>query len=227
MPFFVHVYNGRARESVVFIPVLRSCACAGARACACQRIGTVRTSGCSITHAKCGGHSWGNYTNITAVAGSQPLMMRCPSSMAGPHIIYAQYSHSNCQPIASKSHIPALAGLSLGSLPTPTAIASVGTIPQQGGATSSVKATNLATSVTWSPQALGNYFSMGMGLLPSSTTTTQPLILASSYPPVPEKLVDQIKAGRYVDMKDMLSNNISLLHSLEAFHPAMHTGLHV
>ena len=66
-----------------------------------------------------------------------------------------------------------------------------------------------------------------MAGFPPGPTAAQPLVLASSYPPVPARLVDKIKSGKYVDMKEMLSDNISLLRSLEALHPAMHAGLNL
>ena len=81
--------------------------------------------------------------------------------------------------------------------------------------------------MSWSPLALGNYLSSGLGAVPANSSATQPLILASSYPPVPAKLVEKIKAGKYVDMKEMMADNIALLHSLEAFHPAVQAGLQI
>lgn len=48
------------------------------------------------------------------------------------------------------------------------------------------------------------------------------LILVSSYPPVPARLVEKIRAGGYVEMKELMPDNISLLQALEVVHPAMH-----
>ena len=51
-------------------------------------------------------------------------------------------------------------------------------------------------------------------------TTTQPLILASSFPPVPARLAGKIRAGGYIDMNELMPDNISLLQALEAMHLA-------
>ena len=81
-------------------------------------------------------------------------------------------------------------------------------------------------NTTWSLPAGGSWCS-GYGWLPPGSVTAQPLVIASSYPPVPARLVDKIKSGKYVDIKEMLSDNISLLRSLEALHPAMYAGLNI
>ena len=110
--------------------------------------------------------------------------------------------------------------LPLGSMPPATAIQSVGIIEK--GDTSNA-ATNVPTATTpgiaWSKAAL-----LATGSAPSNAcvTSAQPLILASSYPPVPARLVDKIRAGGYVEMKELMPDNIALLQALEALHPAAH-----
>ena len=70
-------------------------------------------------------------------------------------------------------------------------------------------------------------FLLALRLVAPSSASAQPLVLASSYPPVPARLVEKIKSSKYIDLKEMLSDNISLLRSLEALHPAVHTGLNL
>ena len=47
-------------------------------------------------------------------------------------------------------------------------------------------------------------------------TLTAPFTLASKFPPVPSKLIEKIKALKYVDMKDLLPNNMA---AAEQFSP--------
>ena len=56
-------------------------------------------------------------------------------------------------------------------------------------------------------------------MLPQTTTSskshTPALILSSALPPIPGKIVEKIRTGAYVDLKDMLSDNMALKKRLD------------
>ena len=52
-----------------------------------------------------------------------------------------------------------------------------------------------------------------------SNASTTPLILSSSLPPVPAKLVEKIQLGQFVDFKELLIDNITLLQRLQELGP--------
>ena len=48
-----------------------------------------------------------------------------------------------------------------------------------------------------------------------SKSHTPALILSSALPPIPGKIVEKIRNGAYVDLKDMLSDNVTLKKRLD------------
>ena len=103
-------------------------------------------------------------------------------------------------------------------LPASAAITSIGLFTAAGaGSLSSVEPSS-NTSIAWSWGASLPTWSTP---IPTPATSTAPLILASSLPPVPAKLVDKIRAGKYVEMKELLSDNTTVLQSMEAVHPML------
>ena len=48
-----------------------------------------------------------------------------------------------------------------------------------------------------------------------SVNKAEPLIISLSLPPIPTKVVERIKQGKFVDFKEFLSNNILLLQKLQ------------
>ena len=53
--------------------------------------------------------------------------------------------------------------------------------------------------------------------LPNVPTCPQPgLMLSPAAPPFPRKLVDKVKTGQFVEMKELLADNVSFLNQLEA-----------
>lgn len=50
----------------------------------------------------------------------------------------------------------------------------------------------------------------------SSTPSQLGLMLSPAAPPFPQKLVDKVRAGHFVDMRELLADNVSLLGQLEA-----------
>ena len=47
-------------------------------------------------------------------------------------------------------------------------------------------------------------------------TPTAGLVLSPAAEPFPRRLVDKVKSGQFVEMRELLADNISLLHQLEA-----------
>ena len=89
----------------------------------------------------------------------------------------------------------------LGSLPAPEALASVADLGPQMAATQLGAATGLSI-----PQR------------PTTTSLDQPqgMILSSALQPIPARLVRRIVAGEFVEMRDLLTDNVALHDQLEA-----------
>ena len=110
---------------------------------------------------------------------------------------------------------------SWGAIPPPLALASVplmGRSPASGAGTTAVSwsvpqpiptsqpiSSSQAVQTPQSSQAVG---SVGAAALPFS--------LSPATEPFPHKLVAKVKAGQFVEMRELLSDNISLLHQLDA-----------
>ena len=54
------------------------------------------------------------------------------------------------------------------------------------------------------------------GLPPPSSTSG--LVLSPAAEPFPHKLVDEVNSGQFIEMRELLADNIALLHQLEALH---------
>ena len=50
-----------------------------------------------------------------------------------------------------------------------------------------------------------------------ATKEGEPMLLSIYFPPIPGKLVTKIRAGAFIDMKDMLPDNMALLRQLDNF----------
>ena len=97
---------------------------------------------------------------------------------------------------------------------------SVGTLPPPSALTS-VAATRDVDIPTWS--------STGVPVIPPAQSSGQPLpppslllphgmILSPAADPIPYQLVQRIRAGEFVEMRDLLADNISLYNQLEDLH---------
>ena len=107
--------------------------------------------------------------------------------------------------------------IGLGNLPPAAAVASVALMPSaaQGGASltwsmASPLTTPAVAATTTSQVLLPNTSRAGFSLSPASE-------------PFPKKLVDKIRSGQFVEMRELLTDNISLIQQLEAF--GTHTSL--
>ena len=97
----------------------------------------------------------------------------------------------------------------LGSVPNPTAIASVPLIPGSAPSTTMVDVIPPVPSIT---TLLATPLPPTSGSQP--TPAASPLILSSALPPIPGKLVERIQSGTYIDFKEFLSDNVMLLQRL-------------
>ena len=95
------------------------------------------------------------------------------------------------------------------------AIASVATIPSVSlslltGPLGAASGSSLPTLTAMASLVEGP--SLSSGSVPAG------LKLSSTFPPLPAKLVAKAQAGLYVEMKELLTDNISLQHQLDALH---------
>ena len=97
------------------------------------------------------------------------------------------------------------------SIPPPASIASipllssVGLLPQ---------GTVPTLSQSLSP-AVATVMSTGLPDVQASQNPTAQFSLSSSFPPLPAKLVSKIRSLQYIDMKELLPDNIGLARSLD------------
>ena len=94
----------------------------------------------------------------------------------------------------------------LGSFPPPSSIASVATLApahRSGHATMS----GIASSSLFLPSMLGP---LATPKPIGSTPKSMPLILSPALPPIPANLVTKILLGEFIDMKELLGDNIAL-----------------
>ena len=110
---------------------------------------------------------------------------------------------------------PPLSSAALGNLPTPAVIASVATIPS---VSLSLLTGPLGAASESSLPTLTAMASLAEGPRLSSGSVPAGLKLSSTFPPLPAKLVAKAQAGLYVEMKELLTDNISLQHQLDALH---------
>jgi hypothetical protein len=104
-----------------------------------------------------------------------------------------------------------------GVIPSPSALAPVHLL-----GTSSTGSSE-ATSVTWSvPQLLASslaqpplFAQASSGLNAPSGATPLPYSLSPATEPFPQKLVEKVRSGQFVEMRELLSDNISLLQQLD------------
>ena len=75
----------------------------------------------------------------------------------------------------------------------------------------------------WAPHTSGPLPSWGEAPLhklaqPPNCISTLGLILSPSSDPIPHRLVSRIQVGEFIEMRDLLADNISLHNQLEDFH---------
>ena len=114
---------------------------------------------------------------------------------------------------------------SLGALPAAASLASVAIFSQEGLALTPTVTNNQSgstatstTSATANPIWSSFWPSLGPQQSPNPPLAA-PLVIASSFPPIPAKLVEKIRSGKYTDMRELLPDNSALLQALEAMNP--------
>ena len=115
----------------------------------------------------------------------------------------------------------------LGSLPSPPALCSVPLLANTAPPTSAVP----SVVSTWSSGAPAlipvdhlppiSSFSRFPAGLPLLSPTQAGLILSPEVEPVPHKLVQRIQSGQFVEMRDLLGDNIALLQQLDSVQGAL------
>ena len=109
--------------------------------------------------------------------------------------------------------------LQLGGLPSPQQLVSVPI------------ASSVSTSVTWTNPPVSSLLPLSQSTIPSlirpadnaplfvpTTTVSGSLSLSLSSDPIPAKVVHSIRSGRYVEMRDLLGDNMALTQHLESIH---------
>lgn len=108
----------------------------------------------------------------------------------------------------------------LGNLPPSASLASVSLIGQLAPHSGTMAwATLLPKSLAWSradkPSSNGNPPNLSQQLV--GLAPMQGLSLSPATEPFPQKLVDRVRTGQYIEMRDLLTDNIALLQQLETF----------
>ena len=117
----------------------------------------------------------------------------------------------------------------LGVLPQPSLLTSVATMPPVPGIPPSLpqlpSAGNLAPApavpTTSAPSLHPGCLQSVSGLLPP-VSQSQGLILSSALEPIPARLVGRITSGQFIEMRDLLTDNIALHDQLEALQGTYH-----
>ena len=109
--------------------------------------------------------------------------------------------------------------LQLGGFPSPQQLVSVPI------------ASSVSTSVTWTNPPVSSLLPLSQSTIPSlirpadntplfvpTTTVSGSLSLSLSSDPIPAKVVHSIRSGQYVEMRDLLGDNMALTQHLESIH---------
>ena len=80
-----------------------------------------------------------------------------------------------------------------------------------------VPATSLPLGTAHWPQVPATSLPLGTANWPHVPLAATGFALSPASEPFPQKLVERIRSGQYVDMRDLLTDNLSLLQQLEAF----------
>lgn len=97
------------------------------------------------------------------------------------------------------------AGAQLGCLPAPSALAGVPLIPSSNAPPDLTLPTYPLVSMT-APQASAP---------PAAPQVTQPVVISPALPPIPGKLVAKITSGAFVEMRELLPDNLTLRRTME------------
>ena len=76
--------------------------------------------------------------------------------------------------------------------------------------------TTVAQQLSETPHTATNLL-VANAVLPR-TASTSGVVLSPAAEPFPDKLVDKVNSGQFVEMRELLADNIALLHQLEVMH---------
>ena len=101
---------------------------------------------------------------------------------------------------------------SLGVLPSSSALASVQLLtPSSGGLGMD------STAVIWRRRIRRVRPQATQSVSPASSTAVTGFSLSPATEPFPQKLVDKVRSGQFVEMRDMLTDNIALKRQMEFY----------
>ncbi len=110
------------------------------------------------------------------------------------------------------------------TMPSSAALGNIPLIPSGPGSSDNTSANaalaTLAGVALATSRPSGTGPCQGSASVPSNPVPEQPLQLSVLFPPIPAKLVAKIRAGTYVDMKDLLPDNLALQRQLESLQPS-------
>ena len=115
----------------------------------------------------------------------------------------------------------------LGTLPPPQMLTSVSLSTSVQSATpatalvqqpSTVPVTTTVPLATTAPVAATLPVPTGVATTSQQPASASALVLSPAAEPFPRKLVDKVNSGQYIEMRELLADNIALLHQLEAIH---------
>ena len=134
--------------------------------------------------------------------------------------VRAELQESQTQVIAQDSNMPTVLpqhqpAQVLGNLPPPTSLTSVPLI-NTARPTFDHFLPSTTTGVTWAnsapiPQSNPHHLS----LLPTASAQSG-LVLSPAAEPIPQRLVHKIRSGNFVEMKELLADNLALISQLES-----------
>ena len=102
------------------------------------------------------------------------------------------------------------ASADIGSLPAATSLHSVAVTPTTSSSTP------LASG--WSIPSISSLMTTPITSILPVASAHLPLILSPALPPIPARLVEKIQKGSFVDMKELLGDNITLFQRMEEVH---------
>ena len=108
----------------------------------------------------------------------------------------------------------------LGGLPPPTSLTSVPLI-NTARPTFDHFLPSMTTGVTWANSAPIPQSNPHHPSLPPTASAQSGLVLSPAAEPIPQRLVHKIRSGNFVEMKELLADNLALISQLESV-PGMH-----
>ena len=124
-----------------------------------------------------------------------------PYSMGCLLLIPCSYIHMGVLLLLGTATVPTTSAVPLGVLPTPAAITSVAlTVPSSASGSTLPQVQAVVTRTS------------------QAQSQTRGVILSPALQPIPARLVRRIRSNEFIEMRDLLTDNIALHEQLEAIH---------